>query len=173
MRDYLPLLLVIALLPLSAWAGIYKYIDANGRVAYSDRPVEGAQAMKLRSAPTPPADKYADEDGVTDDNISGDGEVTRYSSLQVLNPTPGKTINDRSGSVQVILLPTPPLSSSHQLIINVDGKDISRGRHANLSLTNVGRGSHSVTGRIVDADGFVMIESPTVSFHVRKSGAES
>ncbi len=176
MRDYLPfpVLILAAMLPLSASAAIYKYIDENGRVAYGDKPVEGAKTIKVRSAP-PSADKDSntDENGVTDDNFGEDGEVSKYNSLKILNPTPEKIINDRSGSIQVIFLPTPRLSKNHQLIINVDGKDISRGRHGSLNLTNVTRGSHTVSGRIVNADGAQIIESAVVTFHVQDTGGTS
>lgn len=169
MREYLrlPVFVLAALLPLSSSPGIYKYIDENGRIAYSDKPVVGAQAVKIQRAPTPSREDVAENDYLGEDNFDEYGEVTKYNALQVLHPIPEKVVNERSGSVQVILLATPPLSDQHQLIITVDGKDISRGRHANLNLTNLPRGSHSVNGRIVDSNGFEMIKSPTVTFYVR------
>ena len=169
-KDYFSfaVLVVVAtlLLPKAGTAGVYKYLDENGRIAYSDKPVDGAKKMKLQRSPTPPAEDEASEEELSEDNE--EQEVTSYKALKLLNPTQNKVVSDRSGSVQVILLPSPRLSSQHQLIINVDGKDISRGRHANLNLANVHRGSHTVSGRIVDADGNVMIESPSVTFHVRR-----
>lgn len=170
MKDYISfavLVVIATLLPLKAgYSGVYKYLDENGRIAYSDKPIEGAKKMKLQRSPTPPpADDASEEEALENED---EQEVTSYKALKLLNPTQNKVISDRSGSVQVIMLPTPRLSSQHQLIINVDGKDISRGRHANLNLANVHRGSHTVSGRIVDADGNVMIESPSVTFHVRR-----
>ncbi len=172
MKDYFSFTVLVAiaslLLPMASNAGIYKYLDENGRVAYSDKPVEGAKKMKIQRQPTPQPDESTEDDDASEDEE--EEEVTSYKSLKILNPTHDKVISDRSGSVQVILLPSPRLSSEHQLIINVDGKDISRGKHANLNLANVHRGSHTVSGRIVDADGNLMIESPSVSFHVRRNG---
>lgn len=168
MRDYLRLLVLFlaALAPLSSSPAIYKYIDENGRVAYSDKPVDGAKTMKIRRTPSP-AQNQPTNDAVGDANFDEYGEVVKYNSLQVLNPPPEKIIDERSGAVQVILLATPQLSNSHQLIINVNGKDISRGRHANLNLSNLTRGSHTISGRIIDSNGFEMIKSPDVTFHVR------
>lgn len=174
MREYLPCSAFIfaILLPLTASSAIYKYIDENGRVAYSDKPVAGADQIKVQRAPER-SQKLAKDDGDdSDENIGVDGDVARYESLRILNPEPNQSINDQSGTVQVILLPTPALSRSHEIVINVDGKDISRGRHSSLSLTNLTRGSHSVSGRIVDAEGYNMIESGTVTFHVRKTGQD-
>jgi hypothetical protein len=173
-KDYFSFTLLVAiatlLAPTVSSAGIYKYLDENGRIAYSDKPVEGAKKMKVQRQPTPQQDQSTDDEETAE--VDEDGEVTSYKSLKVLNPTQGKVISDRSGSVQVIFLPSPRLSAQHQLVINVDGKDISRGKHANLNLSNVHRGSHTVSGRIVDADGNLMIESPSVTFHVRRNGEE-
>ncbi len=173
MRDYRPFVtfVVAALLPLTASSAVYKYIDENGRIAYSDTPVDGAETMKMQRAPTPAPDEVVEEKAASRDGDASD-DAGKYKSLQVLNPTPGKVVNNSAGSVQIILLPTPALSESHEIIINVDGKDMTRGRSAALNLTNVNLGSHSVTGRIVDKDGYVVIESDTVTFHLRNSGED-
>ena len=173
MKEYLrlPVLVLVSLLPLSVSAAIYKYIDENGRVAYSDKPVSGAETMKVQRASSKLDDEVATK--VSDDNFDEYGEVVRYNTLQVLNPTSDQVINDSSGSVQVIFLPTPGLSKSHQLIINVNGKDVSRGRHSTLNLANLSRGSHTVSAKIVDNRGFLMIESDSVTFHVRDTGEDS
>lgn len=178
MRDYIITLFIVTAITLSsgsATAGIYKYRDANGKIVYGDKPVVGAKKLKIRLRPTPePEDEEESEDDSDADGSETDeaGEVTSYKSLELLNPTNDKVISDRSGSVQVILMPTPRLSSNHKLVINVDGKDISRGRHTNLNLSQMPRGTHTVSGRILDANGTELISSPTASFHVKRPTAD-
>ena len=151
-----------------AAAGVYKYIDENGQVAYSDRPVEGAEKLKIRSRTTP---SYAAQPSQPEQQESAAGPKNKdhkYSSFELLTPKNDKTISDRSGSVQVIFLPSPKLAPDHEIIVTVDGKDISRGRHANISLSQVPRGSHDVSGRIESADGKILIKSDKVTFHVKR-----
>lgn len=158
------ILVIAAMLPVTAFSGIYKYLDENGNVAYSDKPVDGAKKLHIRVH-----DPSAEEDDIEtseDGEFNEDDEVIEYQALEMLNPTPGKVVSDRSGSVQVILLPQPRLSPRHKLIITVDGKDISRGQHTNINLTNVARGPHTVSARIIDEFGALMIESGSVSFTV-------
>ena len=170
MRDHFTTFFFVTAITLasgSAVGGIYKYLDENGQIAYSDKPVEGAKRMNIQLRPTPEPDEV--EDVV--EELASDGtsaEVTDYESLELLTPTQEKVISDRSGSVQVIALPTPRLSRSHELVITVDGKDISRGRHANLNLSQVSRGTHIVSARILDASGTLIITSPSVTFYVQK-----
>jgi hypothetical protein len=48
----LALPLAALLLSLSAAADVYRWVDANGRVHYSDRPRAGAERIKVDSRPT-------------------------------------------------------------------------------------------------------------------------
>ena len=171
MRDYFTVcFFVVAVTSVSgtAIAGIYKYLDENGNIAYSDKPVHGAQKLKIKLRPTPESDVAQQSAEALEDDDGNSKEVTSYESLELLTPNDDKVVSDRSGSVQVVLLPTPRLSSTHELVITVDGKDISRGRHANLNLSQVSRGTHTVSARILDANGTTMISSPTATFHVRE-----
>ena len=169
-RDYLTVcLFVVAVTSVSgtAIAGIYKYLDENGNIAYTDKPVQGAEKLKIKLRPTPEADPAQRTAEALESDDDGK-EVTRYESLELLTPNNDKVVSDRSGSVQVILLPTPRLSIAHEMVITVDGKDISRGQHANLNLSQVARGTHTVSARILDAHGYTMISSPTNTFHVQR-----
>ena len=171
MRDYIATIcLVTAITSVSGTAigGIYKYLDESGNVAYSDKPVEGAKRMNIQLRPTPEPDDAQQSSDASSEDEGNNKEVTNYESLELLTPKDEKIVSDRSGSVQVILLPTPKLSSTHEMVITVNGKDISRGRHANLNLSQVARGTHTVSARILDANGTVMITSPTSTFHVKK-----
>ena len=149
-------------------SAVYKYIDENGRVAYGDRPVQGAEKLKIRTHNTP---RYADPKQLEQKaQQTGQPDKTgfKYESFVLLTPKHDKVVSDRSGSVEVIFLPTPSLAPDHEIIVNVDGKDISRGRHANLSLSQVPRGSHKVSGRIESAEGKVLMKSATATFHVKR-----
>lgn len=162
-----------------AHAAVYKYIDENGNVAYGDKPIDGSEKVKIhgvRSTSEDSDDEESDEEttgGSRSGNASREGgnedetEIV-YRSLEILTPKPGKVVDERSGSVQVIFLPTPSLAQSDQLVVTVDGKDISKGRDANLALSNLTRGAHTVTGKIIDADGKTKISSAFVTFQVGK-----
>ena len=171
MRDYITVcffVVAVTFVSGNTIAGIYKYLDENGKIAYSDKPVQGAQELKIRTRSTSELDEAQRAADALENDDDNSGEVTSYESLELLTPGDDKVVSDRSGSVQVILLPTPQLSNTHELIITVDGKDISRGRHANLNLSQVSRGTHTVSARILNANGDTMISSPTTTFHVRE-----
>jgi len=99
-RNMLSALLVLATtvsLFAIAQAGVYKYIDENGQVAYGDRPVAGAKKIKIRKAPR------RSEGAVAKRPKGLLGSDSGYVSLEVLTPKHDKIISDRNGSVEVIL----------------------------------------------------------------------
>lgn len=55
MAKKLILALAMALLVSSAWAGVYRWVDAKGVVHYSDAPPPGAEPLAVDSTPTDPA----------------------------------------------------------------------------------------------------------------------
>lgn len=151
-----------------ASSGVYKYIDENGQVAYSDKPVQGAEKLKIRSRNGPSYAAQPSNSAQNEQAGESDSNGFKYESFELLTPKNDKVVSDRSGSVQVVFLPSPSLAADHEIIVTVDGKDISRGRHANISLSQVPRGSHKVTGRIESAEGKVLIKSATVTFHIKR-----
>ncbi|OED36798.1 hypothetical protein AB833_25655 [Chromatiales bacterium (ex Bugula neritina AB1)] len=173
-RDFAtPLLFATVLLAATnvSTAGIYKYIDENGQVAYSDKQIDGAEKMNIKHL-----SRRLDPGSVTEtDHHSETGSETKpedsdisYQSLEILTPKNDRVVADRSGTVEVIVLPTPRLGASHELVIVVDGKDISRGRSANITLSQVPRGSHNVGARILDANGQTLITATEATFHIKR-----
>lgn len=149
-------------------SGVYKYIDEYGQVAYSDKPIDGAERLKIRSRNSPGYAAQPSRPNQANSQGRPDSTGFKYESLELLTPKNDKIVSDRSGSVQVVFLPSPRLAEDHELIVTVDGKDISRGRHANISLSQVPRGSHEVSGRIESSDGTIMIKSASATFHVKR-----
>lgn len=159
-------------------AAVYKYIDENGNVAYGDKPIEGSTKFKIHGerAESKPAEKPSKADRSRESADDADGnsneeENVLYEELLILTPKPGKVINSNAKSVQVIFLPTPPLGKSDQLVITLDGKEVSKGRDANLSVSNLTNGSHTIVGKITNAEGKTKITSSTVTFQVGNGAA--
>lgn len=158
-----------------AGAAVYKYIDENGNVAYGDKPVEGSEPVNIpgvRSSSRGDSSRESGGGNRSADRGSDDGEdengipLTQYTELAVLTPREGKIVDPAKGTVQIIMLPTPSLGDADQLIINIDGKDVNKGRDVNLAVKNLPNGKHTVSGRIEREDGKVVIESASVNFQI-------
>jgi len=166
----------------TAAAQVFKYIDENGNVAYSDRPVVGAEEVKIKESRKR---QSIPEDGMSDDlndstptpgaaksrTIPDDEnqEVT-YNSLEILTPKDNKIVDVRSGNVQVVFLASPALAAGDEIVLNVNGKDMSKGRSTSFSLNALPAGGYNITGRIVNGEGETRIGSTSVSINVGDAG---
>lgn len=161
-------ILATALLISPVSADIFKHVDEQGNVSYSDQPVLGAEKIATRNLRS--SRRASDEENGDESTSSSDADETAespdYKSLRILTPREGKVVDAETGTVQVILLPTPSLGKSDNLIIEIDGRDVSKGRDVNLSVQNLPNGKHSVSSRIENSDGEVIIESASVNFTI-------
>jgi hypothetical protein len=55
-------LLLFLIAPIAAYAGVYKWVDENGKVHYGDQPQASKPAVELNIDETAPAPSYSDED---------------------------------------------------------------------------------------------------------------
>ncbi|HET7921371.1 MAG TPA: DUF4124 domain-containing protein [Gammaproteobacteria bacterium] len=172
MRRTLSLLLVLALLPgLAGQADqVYKWVDAQGNVHYSDKPHPGAkkvQVVKPQSyaAPAPPAGNAETGDRRPP---PPEKKAPRQYTLTISSPAQGATIrNTRSVTVSVSV--TPGLAQGDVLIFSLDGNN--RGPlHNTTSVTydDVDRGAHTVTATLITAGGQTIQATP-VTFYLHQA----
>lgn len=148
-------------------AEVYKWVDENGVVQYSDRPLEDdAQKVKLPSASfyKPPEYQPAVPDSEAKD------EEPLYRRAVLVEPQPDATIRDNTGAVPVSVSLAPPLRPGHTLAVLVDGRTVfDRTTMTQLELGNVDRGTHQILVKVFDAAGQEVIATPAVTFHLHRA----
>jgi len=86
--------------------------------------------------------------------------------IAVVYPADDQAIRENTGAVSVRVSVSPGLHSSHQVEIRLDGRVVLSGRGSSVSLTNVDRGLHAVSGVLIDETGTVISRSSAVTFHM-------
>lgn len=151
------------LLPLLAAAGVYRWVDPDGRIQYSDRPVSGAERVGIqldRSVESAEAQVPTEEGGL---------ELGTYDSFEILAPEPNQTLRDAEGKVDLSLLIEPPLAPDHRLQILVDGQPVTGdAQGAQIQLLGLAFGSHRIQARIKDDLDETVATSTAIDFHLRK-----
>ncbi len=144
-----------------ASADIYRSIDADGNIVFSDEQTEDAEKIEIQPiqiikpppvAPfvyTPPAET-----------------IEPYRSIEITNPQHDAAIRDNIGNVSISVSVDPGLISGHQFVLYMDGKQISSGASTSFNLSNQDRGTHSVRVSVKDAEDRIVISTKTISFHM-------
>ena len=153
---------------IAADAAVYKIVNPDGTVTFSDRPQEGAQELDVGSVQTVDTPiPRASAKKVAQPQFPG------YETFAVASPTDGQTFRDNGGLVSIQLTLQPRLFRDHTINIFMDGKDIGSGRSTSVTLQNVDRGSHSVHATVVGKDGDQVTSTTPVTFHLHRSSAIS
>jgi hypothetical protein len=161
----IPLLLI--LLAASVHADVYKSVNENGEVIYSDQPTPNAQHMKLPELPTYKAPPVP--------NVSSPPKAapvtSPYKSVKIVVPENDATIRDNQGIVRVQVELNPPLMTKQghklQFYLNGEPHGIPVGS-TSISFSNLDRGTYTLSTSVVDAKDVVMSSADPVVFHLHR-----
>jgi hypothetical protein len=161
-------LLVCALLaPGGSFATtLYRWVDSDGVVHYSDTPHPGAQQIQISGAQTyhgttpPPA--------ATPAAAAQSKTAQPYQSCAIAQPAPDTALFAPE-SVDISVRLDPPLRPGDQLAVRVDGQTLQPlGSGLNFQLAQPDRGEHTVSAEVRDPDGTVVCSATAVSFSVQR-----
>ncbi|SFI03886.1 DUF4124 domain-containing protein [Modicisalibacter xianhensis] len=183
-------LLLGALLP---WAGleaatVYRYVDEQGNVVFSDRPRANSERIKLEpltvvpsldvkapAASTTPSDQAEQVPRRRTGESRPGAPFMPYSSFRIASPQDEATLQTGyGGNVQVELDIDPDLRQDHRVRLLVDGEISQSAMHTKaFMLTNLDRGEHILQAELLDASGQVRHRSAPVTLYVHRASVNS
>jgi hypothetical protein len=173
--------LLIALIPtVLVAAEVYRWVDDDGTVHYSDRPQEGAETVIIQEAQTfstPAAKTTRNASSVpTGEAEAADEEpAASYSSFEITSPRQEEVFWNIGGQLNVSLRATPRIRSGHTIFLVMDGREVQqlpRGR-MQASLTDVFRGTHQLHAEVRDTGGKTIARTDTVQFTVQQTSIQN
>jgi len=163
------------LVSMSVQAALYKWVDENGEVVYSDEPPhEGMEPIKPPPISTTPPVKVkprATPKAAAKPAKPPEPEKKpiNYSEFSITAPGNDDAVRNNPGNVNVSFALTPALdtASGHYINLLVDGK-VTGGKIQGQSVTvpNMDRGTHTLKAEIHDQTGKLLKSSNTVTFHL-------
>lgn len=158
------------LLVLPVQAEVYRIVNPDGSVTFTDQPVQGAEKLDLPPVMTYSAPKMR-APAPAGQGANGSGGQS-YSRFVIASPAPETTIRDNAGNVSMVVQVEPSLQveRGHRIQFMVDGVDQGEPvDSAGITFQNVDRGSHTLSARIVDADGTTLETTPPVTVFVHRT----
>jgi hypothetical protein len=152
---------------------MWRWVDENGVVHFSDRPQPGAERVDLRPAQTftaPPVEprppRRAPEEPAN--------ATIRYTQLSILSPAEGETLWNIGTELNVQLAIDPPLAGAHELRVFLDGVRVADSpQGAQFTLRDVFRGERRLRVSIVDESERELVSTPTIVFYVQQASLQN
>lgn len=172
------ILVLLAAVSIIAVAEVYRWVDEDGEIHYSDRPHEGAEKVLLPKAQTFSAPKRQSNRGSSAtqaDAAKKDESETVYESIAILSPAPNEVLWGTGGVVKVSLRVLPELNSGHVLMIYLNDQMVAglTGNERETELTEVFRGEHTLRVEVRNPAGGVVASGNSVTFTVKQQSIQN
>lgn len=144
---------------LCAQATVYKWTDKDGKIHYSDKPIENAEAVEF-SSNTQNQIKLQTFKANSSTNNDGQDSSTQYN-LSIASPDEEATIRNNEGKITIMVRISPDLEARHVLVLLMDGVVIGPAQTSPIfSLKDIDRGEHSFVIKAVAQNGKQLASTP-------------
>lgn len=166
-----PLALATGLLLLAATAAhgeVYRHVDAQGNVTFSDEPMAGGEQVRVKPVTTItlPKPEVVRETSQLREKVEREGAA--YQSLSFVRPENDQAFHSGSGDVTFEVRSSPGLKPGHKFEITLDGQPVGQGSSGSVTVNNIDRGSHQAVVHIVDDKGVQVKTGPAIRFTVHR-----
>lgn len=155
-----------------AQAEVYKRVDAQGNVTYSDEPLDGGEAIEVKPVTTvtlPKADQVREIVERNRRNEDRDQQPSQpYGNVGFVAPENNSAFHSGSGDVTFSVSSQPALRQGHLFEVSLDGQPIGQNASGQFSVNNVYRGSHEASVNIVDSQGRIIQPGQSISFTIHR-----
>lgn len=170
------ILTLLCVLASSASAGIFKHVDKDGNVTYTDAPTsmkdKAVNPSPMTTFTPPPAPNTASGTSTKDKQEQA---PTSYTSLLITSPANNQAIRANSGSITVGVQSVPALdvAAGHRYVLTVDGQPQPGSQSGNISVSGLARGSHTLSVQIQDSDNTVLASSSAVQVDILRASIQN
>ncbi|WP_018717440.1 DUF4124 domain-containing protein [Arhodomonas aquaeolei] len=173
--------ILMAAVAAPAAADVYRWVDDQGQVHFSDEPHEGADPVDVgeptvvESLPTPKGAATSEDgaDAGDDDDAGGDGDAAAQTQwhIAIAAPSDEATVRDNRGRIQLVLDVRPRLADDQHVLVLVDGSPSKQGPFtaSDITLTDLDRGAHELQVLLRNDDGRVLARSSTVTVYLHQA----
>lgn len=152
---------------------IYRWVDKDGQIHYSDQPGAPNAERVILADPNayeaePAFGDYAPTGNSSQETDAEDEAASPYESLAIVQPTPDQVFFGADATVVVAADLGGTLRFDHTVVFFVNGNRRPASSGLGLELQNLDRGSHFLRAAVLDQNGDPVIQSQQITFHVRE-----
>jgi len=151
-------------------ATVYRWVDEDGVVHYSDQPHANAEKLQVHAAQTyKPAAVDTPAAGGGGGGASAAAPAP-YRGCAIVQPQDGQAFANID-SLTVVVQTDPALHQGDKVYVVVDGQALNGGNPTGpqFVLSPVDRGTHTAQAQVKDAGGALQCQTPPVTFDVHQN----
>ena len=140
---------------------VYKNVDEDGNVIYTDVPAADAEKIQIKNVQpieTAPVES-------TESSPDQEPQEKTYTKLEITSPEDGGDIFDNSGIINISLSVVPALRAREgdKLVLHMDGQQIDESKRNQFNLNGIEPGNHSFVAIIINKEEKELKRSTPVS----------
>ena len=171
------LVLLLAMVSIPLAAQVYKTVDENGNVVYTDQPPsDGSKPIELRPISVieaPVYEKAAPADADTAAEEESKEKPLRflrkhYEGFTIVSPTQEESIWYANQVVPIAWATPNPLEEGMLVTVTVDGSSQPPTSEPVVAFTDLERGEHTASAVLRDSKNRVIATAETVTFFIRQ-----
>lgn len=161
--------LVLALPINSAADEIYRHVDADGNVTFTDNPPDkDSKPLDLAPLPEVSLPDGSNRPRGNDEQREKESRTGPYEKVVIAQPEHDSAFWRGGGLVNINARSQPTLLKGHAYQLEFDGERRRRSRSGTFSLNNVDRGTHEIRVHIIDAEGNTIESSGLTRFTLHR-----
>ncbi len=151
-----------------AYADVYRWVDDNGDVHFSDEPRDGASRMEIPEPTVVPSTPVPDRSA---DGQADDAQPAPDWQVRIQSPAHEATVRDNSGRLSVSVGVEPEPGPDQRVELLVDGEPAPGGPFSGgqIELTGIDRGAHELQAVLKGGDGQELDRSEPVTFYMHQA----
>jgi len=148
---------------------VYKWVDAQGNVLYTDQPRNGAQEIRIAR----PSVSAAQASQSVREQLAALAAVvepdrSKPSAVTLSAPANEETIRNNDGNVTVAFRVQPEPRSGERIRLTLDGNVVdAEVSPPGIVLSGLDQGTHTLQAAVTDGSGRVLTRSDLVTFYLK------
>lgn len=166
----LTLMIILMAVSLVSYAAVYKWVDKDGVVHYSDEPVNNSEVVQFKSnTQNLVAPVFPQNTSISNDSQKDSTPLTQYT-IGIQSPQEEDTIRDNNGDITIMANISPDLNSGDLLVILMDGKVMGTAQTTPIfSLKNIPRGEHTFMIKAIAQNGRQLASSSPRKIYLHRA----
>jgi hypothetical protein len=156
-------------------AEVYRQVDAQGNVTYTDEPSDQSPAEEVKIRPvttvTLPKPEAVREPEQLREKVQKEGAA--YSSVSFVAPQDEQAFHSGSGDVSFQVNSSPALKRGHKYEVTLDGQPVGQSQSGTVTVRNIDRGTHQAGVGIVDRSGVTIKTGDTIRFTIHRPSVQN